>query len=31
MDGAVGGTCFDWCYADAEIEAANSCNKVVVR
>ena len=31
VDGAVGGTGFDWCYVDAEIEAANSCDKVVVR
>jgi hypothetical protein len=31
MDGAVGGTGFDWCYVDAEVEAANSCDKVVVR
>ena len=30
-DAAVGGTGFDWCYVDAEIEAANSCDKVVVR
>ena len=30
-DGAVGGTGYDWCYVDAEIEAANSCDKVVVR
>jgi hypothetical protein len=31
VDGAVGGTGYDWCYVDAEIEAANSCDKVVVR
>ena len=31
MDGAVGGTGYDWCYVDAEIEAANSCDEVVVR
>jgi hypothetical protein len=30
-DAAVGGTGFDWCYVDATIEAANSCDKVVVR
>jgi hypothetical protein len=30
-DGAVGGMGYDWCYVDAEIEAANSCDKVVVR
>jgi hypothetical protein len=31
MDAAGGGSGFDWCYVDAEIEAANSCDKVVVR
>jgi hypothetical protein len=31
LDAAVGGTGFDWCYVDAEIEAANSCDRVVVR
>ena len=30
-DAAVGGSGFDWCYVDATIEAANSCEKVVVR
>jgi hypothetical protein len=30
-DAAAGGSGFDWCYVDAEIEAANSCEKVVVR
>lgn len=30
-DAAVGGTGFDWCYVDATIEAASSCDKVVVR
>ena len=30
-DAAVGGTGFDRCYVDATIEAANSCDKVVVR
>jgi hypothetical protein len=30
-DGTAGGTGYDWCYVDAEIEAANSCDKVVVR
>jgi hypothetical protein len=31
QDGAVGGTGYDWCYVDAEIEAANTCDRVVVR
>jgi hypothetical protein len=31
MDAAAGGSGFDWCYVDATIEAANSCEKVVVR
>jgi hypothetical protein len=31
MDAAGGGSGFDWCYVDAEIEAANSCDNVVVR
>ena len=31
MDAAGGGSGFDWCYVDATIEAANSCDKVVVR
>jgi hypothetical protein len=31
MDAAGGGSGFDWCYVDAEIDAANSCDKVVVR
>jgi hypothetical protein len=31
MDAAGGGSGFDWCYVDATIEAANSCEKVVVR
>jgi hypothetical protein len=30
-DGAGGGSGFDWCYGDAEIEAANTCDRVVVR
>jgi hypothetical protein len=30
-DAAAGGSGFDWCYVDATIEAANSCDKVVVR
>ena len=30
-DAADGGSGFDWCYVDATIEAANSCEKVVVR
>jgi hypothetical protein len=30
-DGAGGGSGFDWCYVDAEIEAANTCDRVVVR
>ncbi|MFL6057499.1 MAG: hypothetical protein ACJ732_01160 [Rubrobacteraceae bacterium] len=30
-DAAVGGSGFDWCYVDATIEAANGCDKVVVR
>lgn len=30
-DAAVGGTGYDWCYVDAEIEAANSCDRVIVR
>jgi hypothetical protein len=30
-DAAVGGSGFDWGYVDATIEAANSCEKVVVR
>jgi hypothetical protein len=31
MDGAVGGMGYDWCSVGAEIEAANSCEEVVVR
>jgi hypothetical protein len=31
LDGAGGGSGFDWCYVDAEIEAANTCDRVVVR
>ena len=31
MDAAGGGSGFDWCYVDATIEAANSCDNVVVR
>jgi hypothetical protein len=32
LDSAGGGpTGFDWCYVDAEIEAANSCDRVIVR
>jgi hypothetical protein len=31
MDAAAGDSGFDWCYVDATIEAANSCDKVVVR
>ena len=30
-DGAGGGSGFDWCYVDAEIEAANTCDRVDVR
>lgn len=30
-DGADGGTGFDWCYVDAEIEAADTCERVIVR
>jgi hypothetical protein len=30
-DAADGGDGFDWCYVDATIEAANGCDKVVVR
>ena len=30
-DAAAGGSGFDWCYVDAKIEAANNCDKVVVR
>ena len=30
-DAADGGSGFDWCYVDATIEAANGCDKVVVR
>ncbi|HEX2182173.1 MAG TPA: hypothetical protein VHH10_07785 [Rubrobacteraceae bacterium] len=30
-DAAGGGSGYDWCYVDAEIEAAPSCEKVVVR
>jgi hypothetical protein len=28
-DSANGGPGYDWCYVDAAIEAANSCEKVV--
>ena len=31
LDGAVGGPGFDICVVDATIEAANTCEKVVVR
>ena len=31
LDGAIGGTGYDWCYVDAEIEAADTCDRVVVR
>jgi len=31
LDGAGGGSGFDWCYVDAKIEAANTCNRVIVR
>lgn len=30
-DGADGGTGYDWCYVDAEIEAADTCERVEVR
>ena len=31
LDGAIGGTGYDWCFVDAEIEAADTCDRVVVR
>jgi hypothetical protein len=31
LDGAIGGTGYDWCHVDAEIEAADTCERVVVR
>jgi hypothetical protein len=31
LDGAGGGSGFDWCFVDAKIEAANTCDRVVVR
>ena len=31
LDGAIGGTGYDWCYVDATIEAANTCDRVIVR
>jgi hypothetical protein len=31
LDGAGGGSGFDWCYVDAEIEASNTCDRVIVR
>jgi hypothetical protein len=32
LDSAGGGpTGYDWCYVDAEIEAANTCDRVIVR
>jgi len=31
LDGAGGGSGFDWCYVDAEIEAANTCDRIIVR
>jgi hypothetical protein len=30
-DSANGGSGYDWCFVDAEIEAANTCEKVVAR
>jgi hypothetical protein len=29
--GSTDGSGFDWCYVDAEIEAANTCDRVIVR
>ncbi len=31
LDAAGGGSGYDWCYVDATIEAANTCEQVVVR
>ena len=31
LDTAGGGSGYDWCYVDARIEAANTCDKVEVR
>lgn len=31
LDEAAGGSGYDWCYVDAEIEANNSCDRVIVR
>jgi hypothetical protein len=31
LDGANGGSGYDWCYVDARVEAGNSCDRVIVR
>ncbi len=31
LDAAGGGSGYDWCYVDATIEAANTCEQVIVR
>lgn len=31
LDEAAGGSGYDWCYVDAEIEANNSCDRTIVR